>query len=313
MIYLIIVLMIVISIAALSLIPKWQLSAKKDKLELDKYLNLENEYRKTIAQIVGGMYVLGGFAFTWYQLVAAQNTLVLSQERLITDRYSKAIDQLGGASPHTRLGGIYALGSIAKTSPDYVYTVENVLASYIRKNCIYQDSAFIRDELQASVNIITGKQYHIVQSDETDGSFNLSAATLNGFDFNKSSLEKSTLTNADFKRSFFVDANLSGVEANGATFARADLSNASMNGGHFYGVDFTQARLDNASIKNSDLRLANFKEANLSNANLTGCDMTDVNLDRTNLFGADLQRTKGLTKELVKKARINAETKLPNF
>lgn len=305
--------MILITVAALWLIPKWQLSENKQKLELEEYLKLENEYRRTIAQIVGGLFVLGGFVFTWYQLVAAQNTVLLSEERLITDRYSKAIDQLGSASPHTRLGGIYALGNIAKTSPDYVSIVDNVLASYIRKNSIYQDSAFIMEELQASIDILTKKQSQISQSNDINGGFDLSKVTLNGFDFNKSVLKKSKIIEANLNKSLFVHANLVGVDADGASFIRANLSSAIMENAHFYGADFTQARLGSASIKNSNLKLAIFKEADLSNADLTGCDLTDADLERTNLYGADLRLTKGLTKELIRKALINTETKLPNF
>lgn len=293
-------------------VPIWQLSGKKRDLELDKYLNLENEYRKTIAQIVGGLYVLGGFAFTWFQVLATQDTIVISQERLITDRYSKAIDQLGGGSTQTRLGGIYALGSIAKTSPDYVSIVNNVLASYIRQNYNLQDST-LKEELQASINILTKKQYKKNLKNDLEEGITLSNVTLNKFDFSKALLQKAKLNGADLSKSTFIEANLSEAEAYGTTFIRANLTEAFLENANFYGADFTQALLDGASIKNSNFELAKFKEANLSNADLTGCNLSEADLERTQLYGANLQKTKGLTKEQLRSALINKETKLPNF
>ena len=303
--------MVLLTMAIVWIIPKWQLAGKKGKLELDKYLNLENEYRKTIAQTVGGLYVLGGFVFTWLQLLATQDSIVLSQERLITDRYSKAIDQLGGTSTQTRLGGIYSLGSIAKTSPDYVSMVDNVLASYIRQN--FQEDSALKEELQTSINILTRKQYQTVQRNNAGVGINLSKVKLHGFDFNKSLLQKVNLNEADLNRSLFIEANLSGVEANAATFVRANLSGAFIEDGQFFGADFTQASLNGASLKNSNLKMAKFKEADLSNANLSGCDMTGVDMERAKLYGANLQQTKGLTKELLKSCLINKETKLPDL
>ncbi len=297
------------------MIPRWQLSKiskkRRGTLDLDKYLGLENEYRKTTAQIVGGLYVLGGFAFTWFQLVATQHSIVLSEERLVADRYSKAIDQLGQSTTQTRLGGIYALGSISKNSPEYVSIVDNVLASYVKQNC-HQDSA-LKEELQASIDILTRKQFYDFQSGEVKDGINLSKVKLNGFDFNKSSLRNARLTEADMDRSDFVEADLSGLNANGTTFFRADLDRAIIEHAQLFGADFSQASLVGASVKNCNLKLAKLKEADLSKAIFTGCDMKDVDLENAKLYGTDLRDTKGLTKELLKNALIDENTKLPNI
>jgi hypothetical protein len=57
--------------------------------------------------------VLLGAFFTWRQLQ-------ISREGQVTDRFTRAVDQLGHPEVDVRLGGIYALERIAKDSPSTV-------------------------------------------------------------------------------------------------------------------------------------------------------------------------------------------------
>ncbi len=59
----------------------------------------------------------------------------LTQERLVTERFSKAVEQLGQDKDITvRIGGIYALERIAKDYDEDHWTIMEVLSSYVRKN-----------------------------------------------------------------------------------------------------------------------------------------------------------------------------------
>src|SRR5258708_38158876 len=78
--------------------------------------DVENEARKTWAQILGGLLLLAGLYFSW-------RTITLTERGQITDRFSKAVDQLGRSDDagedsnlFLRLGGIYALERIAEDS-----------------------------------------------------------------------------------------------------------------------------------------------------------------------------------------------------
>ena len=66
---------------------------------------LINETRRTLIQLVGGLAVLAGAVsgafFTWTQIR-------VNREGQFTDRFAKAITQLGDAKLAVRLGGIYA-------------------------------------------------------------------------------------------------------------------------------------------------------------------------------------------------------------
>src|SRR5829696_2657317 len=105
------------------------------------------DFALLMAQIAGGAAVLFGLYFTWRRVEISQRTLETQQDQQVTERFTRAIDQLGATDDEgklkleIRLGGIYALERIAKDSPkskvdpgtDYS-TVMEVLTAYIRQN-----------------------------------------------------------------------------------------------------------------------------------------------------------------------------------
>jgi hypothetical protein len=62
----------------------------------------------------------------------ASRTYRLAQQGHITDRYTRAIEQLGSDKQDVRLGGIYALERIAKDSAQDGATIAEVLTALIR-------------------------------------------------------------------------------------------------------------------------------------------------------------------------------------
>ena len=84
-------------VLALIWLPKWQ--ATRPDLTTKERLELENDARKTLAEIVGGAALLVGLYFTWANLQITQETATKDRETIregqITERFTKAIDQLG--------------------------------------------------------------------------------------------------------------------------------------------------------------------------------------------------------------------------
>ncbi|MFD9395965.1 hypothetical protein ACFWBB_36070 [Streptomyces sp. NPDC060000] len=62
-------------------------------------LKAVNDVRTTLLQAVGGMVVLFGAYATWRQLRVSQDGLRATQEGYVTDRFSRAVDQLGSDKP----------------------------------------------------------------------------------------------------------------------------------------------------------------------------------------------------------------------
>jgi hypothetical protein len=61
-------------------------------------------------------------------------TIALSREGQITDRYGKAVEQLGHDKIEVQLGGIYALERLMKDSPADQPTITETLAAYVREH-----------------------------------------------------------------------------------------------------------------------------------------------------------------------------------
>jgi hypothetical protein len=79
-------------------------------------------------------------------------TLRTTQEGQITDRFTKAINQLGEAGPENlaiRLGGIYALARIARDSERDHWPIMEILTAYIRAHAPWppKDIPLLADDL----------------------------------------------------------------------------------------------------------------------------------------------------------------------
>ena len=65
----------------------------------------------------------------------AQDNTKIAESRLLTERFSKAVEQLSHEKMIVRLGGIHTLDKIARDGPDdYHWTVMEVLISFLREN-----------------------------------------------------------------------------------------------------------------------------------------------------------------------------------
>jgi hypothetical protein len=85
----------------------------------------------------------------------------------VTDRYTKAIEQLGSDKIDVRIGGIYALDRIASDSRRDSPTVMKVLAAFIREHSreplpvpepgVPSLEHMVRPDVQAAATVIAGR------------------------------------------------------------------------------------------------------------------------------------------------------------
>jgi len=113
--------------------PEWQVSQSGINNVTEKTV-LVNQYRTTLiqllatfAQILGGGAVAIGIYFAWGNLTTAR-------DGQITERFTRAVDQLGNRKMEIRLGGIYALGRISNESDKDYWPIMEILTAYIRMN-----------------------------------------------------------------------------------------------------------------------------------------------------------------------------------
>ncbi|MCK5055407.1 MAG: pentapeptide repeat-containing protein [Candidatus Aminicenantes bacterium] len=116
--------------------PKWQ--AKKTKnLKKGEEWQAENEFRKTLIQIVGGLIIITGIFLSWEEFKQSRVEFRQSQENIksgqISSRFSQAIKLLSEERTTSRIGAIYALEQIVKeSSNNYLKTVLDVLITFVR-------------------------------------------------------------------------------------------------------------------------------------------------------------------------------------
>ena len=82
----------------------------------------------------GRLLTLGAGLFVAGALVFTARNFTLSREGQVTDRYTKAIEQLGSDKLDVRIGGIYALERVARDSARDHPTVMEVLTAFIREH-----------------------------------------------------------------------------------------------------------------------------------------------------------------------------------
>jgi hypothetical protein len=72
--------------------------------------------RGRLLTLAAGVFAVGALMFTAGNFNLSRRTLELTQQGQVTDRYTKAIEQLGSSTIDVSLGGIYALERIARDS-----------------------------------------------------------------------------------------------------------------------------------------------------------------------------------------------------
>jgi hypothetical protein len=240
--------------------------------------------------MVAGFFVVGSL------IVGYQNLKAL-QDGQLTERFTKAVEQLGNPDSSVRLGGIFSLERIARESErDYVAVVE-ILCAYARGHS--RDPKH-REEIKATMLVIGRRK---VEWDENSGSrsWNLANLDLRNMDlrggnyadvsftatqFSEAKLAKCRFDNADLSDCSFDQADLTKAVLNNANLRRTSFSNATLFGAKLRRADLSGAKLLSASLWASDLT-----ESNFTGATLIDSSLLDATVKRANFQGADLTDT----------------------
>jgi hypothetical protein len=266
----------------------------KDRIELKREQGqLQNDARATLLQALAGGALLLGAYFTWRQVQTGRQQVHLAEQGQITERFTRAIDQLGSAHLEVRLGGIYALERIARDSPDDRATIGEVLTAYIRGHAPWpprledqppieaaiETVAFLRlraPDVQAALTVLG--RGHFADPDPDAPQLDLADTDLRRSYLSRADLRRARLYGADLRRARFDDTDL-----RGATLIRAYLQEA-----HLLGANLQDAVLHHADLRDADLTDANLAGADLRHANLQGTKLDGVDLRGARLDGTGL-------------------------
>ena len=110
----------------------WRGAPSLDAARLKRLTPVQQE--SAIDAIRGRLLQLGAGLVVSFGLVYTALNFRLSRESHVTDRYTKAIEQLGSNGLDVRLGAIYALERIMIDSPRDHPTIVEVLAAFVREH-----------------------------------------------------------------------------------------------------------------------------------------------------------------------------------
>jgi uncharacterized protein YjbI with pentapeptide repeats len=306
--------------------PKWQVNRLALEITDPKArADIEDNFRKTVGQLLGGAAVLFGAWLAFLQFSQQQQTAqsqVKQQQQaaqqqqqqavhdlLISNQLSKGFEQLTSDKIAMRLGGIYALEGVMNTSErpeQYRGPIVEMLCAFVREytigKTVYEKPAI---DIQAALTVIgrrKGQELPDLAKVNIPGA-NLSGANLRGADLDSADLNSAYLSGASLSGANLLGANLSGANLLGANLSRVDLTGADLtganlgladlNGGYLSGANLSDANLSGTNLRSADLSGANLSGANLRGANLHGAypiraDLTGVNLSGVDLSGANL-------------------------
>ena len=250
-----------------------------------------DDARGRLLTLGAGLFAAGALIFTAQNLTLSRRAFELTEQGQVTDRYTKAIEQLGSEKLNVRIGGIYALERIARDSARDHPTVIEVLTAFIREHSRepwpppdpagQEPKRATRPDVQAALTVVGRRDLK-----HDTRSINLRDAILSGAD-----LRGANLYGADLSSALLHDADLHSADLRGA-----DLRGADLRGTDLHGADLTSALLGDADLTGTNLIRTNLirtdlRGANLRSANLYGADLSSALLHDVDLTGADLQGT----------------------
>lgn len=323
---------------------------------LDQYINPQDSGEKkdliqALGLIMAGLAGIVGVYFTWRnltmtqrnmedtqkntqeQLNTAEAQLRIAQEGQVTERFTKAIDQLGAADDEQiprieiRIGGIYALERIAKHyqehSPEDYGPIMELLTAYIRENAKWNraeamgptlkaheagslldtmwSASGVRGDIQAALDVLGRRQEKRVP-EEFQQSLDLHGSNLYGANLVGADLSQADLSRANLSRAFLVKTNLSA----------ADLSQADLSGAALAGADLSKTILADAYLEGAILTGMSFTGHDLEQLRRAlGLGRQEVG-NRLGIDGTDLSTAESLDlKEQLEWTLGDSSTKEP--
>lgn len=237
---------------------------------------------QTVATLVGGIAIFWNIVLARKQMSIAQTQaklaqqqMQIAQDQIITEMFSRAIEQLGHDQSSVRIGAIYSLERVARDSAQDYCSVIEVIASYVRDKCHISSKSDLSQiplpskDIQAAITVL-GRR---------DIGRNAPCICLINVD-----LREIDFANGQFDGGEFYRSNLSGAGTN--------LFNIKLRGANCYRIN-----LSGAELKQADFSGANLSKANLFQAKMKGCILKGANLAK-----ADLRETKHLTVAQIKEA-----------
>ncbi|MFD8756878.1 pentapeptide repeat-containing protein [Kitasatospora sp. NPDC059577] len=260
--------------------------------------------RTALVTLGAGLLVTAGLFYT-------HRTLELTREGHVTDRFTKAVEQLGSTVLEVRLGGVYSLERIMHDSPKDYQTVLEVVAAFVRERAIpLQQGVSTSDPRVARALRRVSQTAAPSVKPTTDvqaaltvlGRRTLTHRGRHPLDLSNAHLEGSGLMNADLSSTILVGAHLEGANLSFSNLRNSLLVNARLDG----------ALMAVTQMQGALLAGARLRDAMMVGANLDDADLKGAVMDGALLATVDLTNVKNLTVDQIVAAKPDSSTRLPS-
>jgi hypothetical protein len=280
-------------IAICYFVPRIVISHRYYALDIKERAELEDAYRKTVAQIFGGAALAFTFAWTW---VKDNQTLDISRTQAANQQFAEAAKLLGPKNTDPSAAAIYSFENVVKTRDEYAQPVVRTLRAYVieRRPASMKEGdrpTRIKQDVQAAI-------YVLARLPATPGSRHFVDMYLAGAD-----LAEMNLNGADFRGATLYAAN----------FSKAKLTDAQFSGGSFaewesYGHSaWTESTPTTEQWKEwekyryivnfeaTDLTNATFKEVSVAGAKFDGATLNGARFVDSEISRATFEGARGIT------------------
>jgi hypothetical protein len=227
------------------------LGSRANQLSTADLGKLISDTRTTMLQAIAGLAVLLGAVFTYRQLS-------VTREGQITERFTRAVEQLGNDKTDVRVGALYALERIAFDSARDSQAITDIVAAFVRGRAPWPprdgsthdhqgDLASLptmgrrAPDVEAAL-IILGRRPR-----------RRNARPVHPLVLGNCDLRNTLLRHADLSEVIFRNAHLERTTLRGANLQRASLVGANLRGtvladAKLQGADFTDAVSDSTTV-----------------------------------------------------------------
>ncbi|MFG2452881.1 pentapeptide repeat-containing protein [Streptomyces sp. NPDC048512] len=200
-----------------------------------------------------------------------------TQEGYVTDRFSRAVDQLGSDKLDVRIGGLHALWRIAEQSARDREAIISIQAAYLRTHLPWPPAGIQAPAADVPINDIAPLETRAADAQV--------ALTALGVLCQQREQSWVNLSNTDLRR----------ADCDGLWFPEVNLDRACMEAAGLYHARLTQASLVSVNLRHADLTTAILRRArcilaDLRGAKLVECDLRDADFTESDLREANLRK-----------------------
>jgi uncharacterized protein YjbI with pentapeptide repeats len=247
-----------LAVAVVKLVELKWLFPPNDGLSAKEAAEETGRVRTSLLAALAGIIAVVGAIYT-------ARSYELSRQGQITERFTRAVEQLGSDKLDVSLGGIYALERIARDSKRDRKAIAQILAEHARERAPAQLDGADPDpshrppaDVQAVMTVLGAPA---MQPDKVAGNRGGPPARGDRLDLSRVDLRNAVLERLHLEHAFFWKADLRGARCYGAHLDGADFGGACAR--H---ADYWEAHLKNVSFKDADLSDANLARADLRGA-----------------------------------------------